>query len=199
MFAACQEGHFEVVNLLLANGAKANIVNSNGQRPIDLACHRGHEKCVTALLAYKADFAASPGKPSPGRRAHVKGHFGCVRILREWPAKRNQINVKLCISQLKREGVYDVVNEVHVNELSQALFAFKVVEEMMSRKMYGLGEAVVSYVGTGGKETDDYSDSDDDDEDDWVDDDENDGDFASDDGGDENNYWEDEVDDFYLD
>jgi hypothetical protein len=40
----------------------------------------------------------------------------------------------------------------------QALFAFKVVEEMMSRKMYGLGEAVVSYVGTGGKQKDDYSD-----------------------------------------
>ena len=77
--------------------------------------------------------------------------------------KRNQIAVKLCIGLLKRQGKYDVVNEVHINELSPPMFVFKVVEEMKRGNMCGLAELVVSYIGTGEEQTDDYSDDDDDD------------------------------------
>ena len=41
------------------------------------------------------------------------------------------------------------------------MFAFKVVEEMMSREMYGLAEQLVSCVGTGEKQTDDYDNDED--------------------------------------
>ena len=64
-------------------------------------------------------------------------------------SERNQIAVKLCISRLKREGMYDVVNAVPLNELSREMFVYKVLDEMMSRQMYGLAEQVVAFVGTG--------------------------------------------------
>ncbi len=130
------------------------------------------------LLGYNADYKARVGRQSPGSLAYEVGHMGCVKILREWPAKRNQIALKMCVSALKRQGMYAVVNSVGVNELSRPLFVFKVLEEMMSRQMYGLAETIVSYVGTGEVEEDDYSD----DDDDWTDDDGNDG---TDDDGDD--------------
>jgi hypothetical protein len=55
----------------------------------------------------------------------------------------------LCVSELKKQGMYDVVNAVPLNELSREMFVYKVLDEMMSRQMYGLAEQVVSCVGTG--------------------------------------------------
>ena len=72
-----------------------------------------------------------------------------MKILREWPAKSNQETVKLCVSRLKREGMYEDVNAVSMNDLSKEMFVFNVLEEMMSRQMYGLAEKVVAFVGTG--------------------------------------------------
>ena len=42
-----------------------------------------------------------------------------------------------------------VVNAVPLNELSKEMFVYKVLDEMMSRQMYGLAEQVVSCVGIG--------------------------------------------------
>ena len=75
--------------------------------------------------------------------------MGCLKLIREWPAKRNQVALKLCVSELKKQGMYDVVNAVSLNELSKEMFVYKVLDEMMSRQMYGLAEQVVSCVGTG--------------------------------------------------
>jgi ankyrin repeat protein len=159
LLIACQEGFVEITKLILKkSGASLNLPSFNMLRPIDAACYYGHEQCLSTLLAFNADFAAAYDKPSPGRIAHMRGHKGCVDILREWPAKRNQLTVKLCLSEMKRQGMYDTVNEVHVNELSPALFVFKVVEEMVSRNMFGLAEQVVACVGVGRKQTDNYSD-----------------------------------------
>ena len=52
--------------------------------------------------------------------------------------------MKLCVSRLKREGMYEDVNAVSMNDLSKEMFVFNVLEEMMSRQMYGLAEKVVA-------------------------------------------------------
>ena len=54
--------------------------------------------------------------------------------------------------------MHTVVQATPSNDLSSEMFVFKVLEDMMSRGMYGLAELVVEYVGTGKKEvTEDYS------------------------------------------
>ena len=143
---ACQYGHDTVVKLLLANGAGANSPAFNGNRSIYSACKYGHEKCLEILLAYNADVSPHNGW-CPLAVANFNGHLGCVRIIREWPVTSTQIAVKLCVGALQRQGMYDVVNAVPTNELSKAMFAFKVLEEMKSRQMHGLADLVVSYVG----------------------------------------------------
>ena len=107
---------------------------------------RVSEKCLEILLAYNADVSLHNGR-CPIAVANLQGHLGCVRIIREWPVTSTQIAVKLCVSALQRQGMYDVVNAVPTNELSKAMFAFKVLEEMKSRQMHGLADLVVSYVG----------------------------------------------------
>ena len=146
---ACSEGHNAVVKLLLANGADKNRPTNDGLRPIDVACYNGHEQALSTLLVYKTDFGPSDVGLLPIKLATVKDHHGCVKILRECPAKSNQETVKLCVSRLKREGMYEVVNAVSMNDLSKEMFVFNVLEEMMSRQMYGLAEKVVAFVGTG--------------------------------------------------
>jgi hypothetical protein len=67
--------------------------------------------------------------------------------------QRIQITLKLCVSALKRMNMHTVVQATPSNDLSSELFVFKVLEDMMSRGMYGLAEDVVSYVGVGRKVT----------------------------------------------
>ena len=72
-----------------------------------------------------------------------------MKLIREWPAKRNQLAVKLCLSKLKEQGMYEVVNAVPLDELSKARFVYKVLDETTSRQIYGLAKQVVSCVGIG--------------------------------------------------
>jgi hypothetical protein len=51
------------------------------------------------------------------------------------------------LSKKNLEGMVATVQATPINELSQELFVFMVVEEMMSLKMYALAECVVSFVG----------------------------------------------------
>ena len=80
-----------------------------------------------------------------------RGHIQVADVLRSWPtdgALLNQLTLKLCISDLKRRKVYElVVQDTPTNELTRPMFVFKVLEEMMSRGMYGLAEDVVKGVG----------------------------------------------------
>ena len=149
LHVACLEGHDAVVKLLLLNGADKNRPTNDGLRPIDLACYYGHEQVLSTLLVFKADFGPNRLGRLPIELATNRHHRGCVKILRECPAKSNQETVKLCVSRLKREGMYEVVNAVPMNNLSKEMFVFNVLEEMMSRQMYGLAEMVVAFVGTG--------------------------------------------------
>ena len=103
-----------------------------------------------------------------------------MKLIREWPAKRNQVALKLCVSELKKQGMYEIVNAVPLNELSKEMFVYKVLDEMMSRQMYGLAEQVVSCVGIGEapEEEEEEEEEDDDDDDEEEEDDE--GDYEED-------------------
>lgn len=80
----------------------------------------------------------------PQRPAIIKLLSEGARALK---SEANQIVVKLCISRLKKEGMYGVVSVTPDNELSRPLFAFKVVEMMMASGMEPLAEYIVSLTG----------------------------------------------------
>ena len=148
---ATQEGHDGVVKLLLKSGTDVNRPDKYGKRPIYIACERGREQCLATLLEHSADFGLYSGR-LPIAAAHREGFEGCVKILREWPALRNLRNqqaVKMCASRLKRQGTYEALQKMTLNELSKEMFVYIVLDEMMSRGMYGLAEQVVSCVGIG--------------------------------------------------
>lgn len=65
-------------------------------------------------------------------------------------AKPIQDTVKLCIKQMKRDGVYyDKIADVSANDLTETMFAFKVIEMMTSCAMEPLADELVSYIGVG--------------------------------------------------
>lgn len=59
---AANEGHIELVRLLIANKAKLNARNRNGETALQLAAYRGHEPIVHMLLAAGAR-TDTPGWP----------------------------------------------------------------------------------------------------------------------------------------
>ena len=65
-------------------------------------------------------------------------------------AKSVQDTVKLCVRQMKRDGVYyDKIADVPVNDLDETMFAFKVIEMMTSCAMEPLADDLISYIGVG--------------------------------------------------
>ena len=70
-------------------------------------------------------------------------------------AKPLQDTVKLCVKQMKRDGVYyDKIADVPANDLNETMFAFKVIEMMTSCAMEPLADELVSYIGVGKGATD---------------------------------------------
>ena len=55
---AADEGHTEVVELLIANGADVNAKNENGWTPLHLAAYWGGKEIVELLIAAGADVNA---------------------------------------------------------------------------------------------------------------------------------------------
>lgn len=65
-----------------------------------------------------------------------------------------QTAVKLSVKALKKQGAYAYhITDTPTNELSKAMFAFKVIEMMTSCGMEPLADEVVSYVGVGKSDT----------------------------------------------
>ena len=55
--------------------------------------------------------------------------------------------MKLCISELKKQGMYEAIKDTPNNELTKPQFAFKVIAMMKSCCMYGLADNLIEYVG----------------------------------------------------
>ena len=72
-----------------------------------------------------------------------------LRLIRR--TQELQIQLKLSISHKKKYHDWTslINNGGEINALDTELFIFKVLEEMISREMYGLAETIVSYVGAG--------------------------------------------------
>lgn len=55
MFIACQEGHVNIVKLLLDNKADIDKFNDKGMSPLFVACQENHQSVIQLLLNNKAD------------------------------------------------------------------------------------------------------------------------------------------------
>ena len=50
---AAQEGHEDIVNYLLENGADQNLTMDEGFCPIDIAMQQGHDNIVSILIEHE--------------------------------------------------------------------------------------------------------------------------------------------------
>ena len=53
LHVACENGHVEIVKLLLQEGANKNQISKEGSTPLSLACKFGHREVVSVLFAAK--------------------------------------------------------------------------------------------------------------------------------------------------
>ena len=87
---ACDEGHVEVVALLLEKGAKVNTKDEDKNTPLHLACQKGHVGVVDLLLTNGASVNAKDSdKCTPLHRACLNDHKDLVVKLLEKGAKVN--------------------------------------------------------------------------------------------------------------
>lgn len=83
LYAACDAGHEETVQLLLDNGADASFDSSqNGYRPLYSASYHGHKKIVQMLLDGGADINSSQNAyVHPLYAASSRGHQPTLQLL----------------------------------------------------------------------------------------------------------------------
>lgn len=88
LHVAAQEGHADIVKLLVEAGAKLNTgLGHSGDTPLTLASGGGHPEVVQLLLAAGADASGSGWGDSPLKRATENGHAEVVRLLKNAGAK----------------------------------------------------------------------------------------------------------------
>lgn len=79
---ACQEGHLEVVQILLENGASINERGYLGFTPIRVAARNGHLEVVKHLAEKGANIDEQANdKATPLEHAAAKGHYEIVEFL----------------------------------------------------------------------------------------------------------------------
>ncbi|XP_052085420.1 uncharacterized protein LOC127723035 isoform X2 [Mytilus californianus] len=82
LYIACQEGHTEVVQMLIKSNADINKCRETGTSPLHIACEEGHTEVVQMLINYNADInKCTETGTSPLYIASEKGHTEVVRIL----------------------------------------------------------------------------------------------------------------------
>ena len=85
LWIACNNNHFDVVEILLANGANVELSDSHGSTPLLAASEEGHADIVRKLLQCGArrDVADVDGD-TPLSLASAMGHKDVVNLLAEW-------------------------------------------------------------------------------------------------------------------
>ncbi len=81
---ACQEGHFEIVKLLVSRGAKVNVQDEDGFTPLQQAVGDNHPDLVSFLIESGAELdsrAHADGNGTPLHTACAYGHTECARVL----------------------------------------------------------------------------------------------------------------------
>ena len=79
---ACKHGQAEAVKFLLAQGAKPNVVNSQGWTALNIARGSGKTDCVYALLEARADPNISRQcNLFPIHRSSMRGEEACIGAL----------------------------------------------------------------------------------------------------------------------
>ncbi|XP_076108209.1 uncharacterized protein LOC143076365 [Mytilus galloprovincialis] len=82
LFFACQEGHTEVVQMLINNKADINKCRDVGASPLFIACQKGHTEVVQMLINNKADInKCTDTGISPLFVACQEGHTEIVQML----------------------------------------------------------------------------------------------------------------------
>jgi ankyrin repeat protein len=84
LFIACQEGHLDVVRLLVENGADVNLrrANQGGRIALGKAARQGHADIVRFLLANGADHTIAGKWGTPLKEAIDLNKPECAAILR---------------------------------------------------------------------------------------------------------------------
>ncbi|XP_071136253.1 uncharacterized protein [Mytilus edulis] len=82
LFTACEEGHTEVVKMLINNKADINKSRDTGESPLHIACWNGHTEIVQMLVNNKADInkCRNTGE-SPLYYASFYGYTEIVQML----------------------------------------------------------------------------------------------------------------------
>ncbi|VDH99803.1 Hypothetical predicted protein, partial [Mytilus galloprovincialis] len=83
LFMACQEGHTEVVQMLITNNADINKCRDTGASPLFIACQNGHTEVVQMLITNNADInkCRDNDGASPLFIACQNGHTEVVKML----------------------------------------------------------------------------------------------------------------------
>lgn len=94
LMVASFEGHLDIVQLLLDNGAEVNDVDSTGMTALMLAAERGHLEIVKLLLSKGANIynKTAVGQPQNALEiARQNGHIDVAEVLDKWDETKAMI------------------------------------------------------------------------------------------------------------
>lgn len=90
---ACDQGHSDVVELLLSRGANPDIANRNRATPLHTACIKGQGGCVELLLSAGASAGAQAGNgATPLHATCLEGHAVCTQLILQAGADCNAVD-----------------------------------------------------------------------------------------------------------
>jgi serine/threonine-protein phosphatase 6 regulatory ankyrin repeat subunit B len=94
LYLAAQDGHSDVVKVLLKNKANANIICTNNATPLFIAAQEGHSEVVKVLLENGANIDTLTNGVSALYIATQFGHHNIVKLLLEEGADPNTCHPK---------------------------------------------------------------------------------------------------------